>query len=50
MKKDDSKVIMTHVDSRVSSMKKGESKDMAKGPRKLVAKEISNEVQRPPKR
>lgn len=41
-KKDNSKVIMTHVDSRVSSFKKGESKDMAKGPRKLAKQEIEN--------
>jgi hypothetical protein len=49
-KKSDSKVIMSHMESRVSSMKQGSSKDMAKGPRKFAAKEVSNQVPRPPKR
>ena len=49
-KKESAKPISSHMKSPISSLKKGESKDMAKGPRKLAAKEVSNEVNRPPKR
>ena len=40
--KETPKAIMTHVESRVSSFKKGESRDMAKGPRKLADREVEN--------
>ena len=49
-KKEDSKPINSHMDHPMSSLKKGESKDMAKGPRRMAKGEISNEVARPPKR
>lgn len=41
--------ITSHMGPMISSLKKGESKDMAKGPRKMVEGEVSNQVDRPPK-
>lgn len=49
-KEKDSKVIMSHMESRVSSLKEGSSKDMAKGPRVYAKGEVTNQVPRPPKR
>jgi hypothetical protein len=43
--------ISTHITHPISGFRHGKSRDMAKGPRKHMAKdEISNQCDRPPKR
>ncbi len=42
MAKETPKAINSHMESKISSMKQGQSKDMAKGPRKLAAGEVEN--------
>lgn len=42
--------VQSHMGPMISSLKKGESKDMAKMPYKLTAGEISNCVERPAKK
>lgn len=49
-KEKSSGAIKSHMGPMVSSFKKGESKDMAKGPRVLVKGEVTNQVERPAKK
>lgn len=42
--------IVTHMKGNVSSYKKGESIAQSKGPRQYAKGEVTNQVERPPKR